>query len=255
MSATRKDYGTRAMDRGPTLELQTADVRRRRQFRARFPLAYAASYLLDGVILALFAATGTVPSWVPIPYTSAGCAGAAVFYALLISGKSERSSDEFLMLPQVCVSLAIMDVFLSVAPRVGFFFLGTIFIVMGFGSLQIRWRATAALWVLTVLTTGLILYSTSQASLLPYSTPAERCLDWIWFGLTLGRTVMLGLIGSEWRMSAHRRKEELKKVLTRLEAKATQLQIVDARNAAMLSAMPDTLLRIDGQGMVLEVRV
>jgi len=251
----KKDCEIRVMDRGPTTELKTADVRRRRQFRARFPLAYAASYLLDGVVLALFAATGTIASWVPVAYTLAGCASAAVFYALLISGKCERSSDEFLMLPQVCVALAIMGVFLCAAPRVGFFFLGTIFIVMGFGSLQIRWRATAALWVITILTTGLILSTGSGVSVLPYSSPAERCLDWIWFGLTLGRTVLLGLIGSDWRESAHRRKEELKKVLARLHAKAIELQIVDARNAAMLSAMPDTLLRIDAQGVVLEVRV
>jgi predicted signal transduction protein with EAL and GGDEF domain/FixJ family two-component response regulator len=43
--------------------------------------------------------------------------------------------------------------------------------------------------------------------------------------------------------------------LMRSFAAQRDLRTADARNAAMLSAIPDTLLRIDGEGRVLEVRV
>ena len=118
------------MDRGPTSDLEALNARRRRRFRARFPLAYAASYLLDGVILALFAVAGTVSYWVALAYTLAGCSSATAFYRLLLVGFREHSSDKFLMLPQLCIALTIMCVFLACAPSVGFFFLGTIFIVI-----------------------------------------------------------------------------------------------------------------------------
>ncbi len=243
------------MHSASTKDLVSADVRRRRRFRARFPLAYAASYFLDGVILALYALAGTVPGWVPVVYSAVGCASAAAFYFLLLSGYGERGSDKFLMVPQVCVALTVMFVFLAYVPRLAYFFLGTIFIVMGFGSLQIRWRATALLWAIAVVVTGLILYTRADGSLPLYGTQAERHLAWVWFVLTLGRLVMLGLIGSGWRSRAYRGKEQLKDVLARLEARTAELQLADARNAAMLSAMPDTLLRIDEGGEVLEVRV
>ena len=53
-----------------------------------------------------------------------------------------------------------------------------------------------------------------------------------------------------WALIGHR-----VRYLLRSFAAQRDLRIADARNAAMLSAMPDTLLRIDAQGIVLEARV
>ncbi|HYB50985.1 MAG TPA: response regulator, partial [Burkholderiaceae bacterium] len=53
-----------------------------------------------------------------------------------------------------------------------------------------------------------------------------------------------------WALLGHRIR-----YLLRSFAAQRDLRVADARNAAMLSAMPDTLLRIDEGGEVLEVRV
>ena len=53
-----------------------------------------------------------------------------------------------------------------------------------------------------------------------------------------------------WALIGHRMR-----YLLRSFAAQRDLRVADARNAAMLSAMPDTLLRIDAQGVVLELRV
>ncbi len=67
------------MNSGPTEEAAAAQLRVRRPFRAWFPLSYVPSYLPDAVILALFAAAGTVAARVPVAYFAVGCTSVAVF--------------------------------------------------------------------------------------------------------------------------------------------------------------------------------
>ena len=174
------------MNPGPTEEAGAAQLRARRHFRAWFPLSYVPSYLADAVILALFAAAGTVAAWVPVAYFAAGCTSAVVFYALIVSGYSERYSDKFMAWPQVCVASAIMFVFLACAPSVGIIFLGTLFIVGVFGSLRFSWRQTGIMWAMVVLASGAFFYTLEDFTLVPYSSPAEKILVWIWFGLMTG---------------------------------------------------------------------
>ncbi|MGA3118790.1 MAG: hypothetical protein ABSF90_30760, partial [Syntrophobacteraceae bacterium] len=220
------------MNREPTKESGAAKLRARRRFRARFPLMSVPSYFVDVVILACLSAAGTESAWVPVVYFAVGCTSAAVFYTLIVSGYSERYSDKFLALPQVCVSTANAFVFLAYAPSVGFLFLGTLFIIGGFGSLNFSWRQAGIVWVATVLGTGAILYTLTDASLVPYSSRAEKILVWIWFGLMLARMTTLGWLGSLLRMSASRRQRKLELALANLASSTTEKEAAETASRA-----------------------
>ena len=124
------------MKRQHEQNLSAGELRRRRSFRAKFPIAYALSYLVDGVFLTLFALAGTVSAWVPSAFVAAGIGSAGVFFYLIMSGYSERFRDRYLTLAQVCASTLILLLFFVYAPSMGFMFLGALFIVSGFGSLS-----------------------------------------------------------------------------------------------------------------------
>jgi len=220
------------MNREPTKESDAAKLRARRHFRARFPLMSVPSYCVDVAVLACLSAAGTTSAWVPVVYFAVGCTSAAVFYALIISGYSERYSDKYMALPQVCVSLANAFVFLAWAPSVGFLFLGTLFIIGGFGSLNFSWRQAGIVWVATVLGTGAILYTLTDASLVPYSSRAEKILVWIWFGLMLARMTTLGWLGSLLRMSASRRQRKLELALANLASSTTEKEAAETASRA-----------------------
>jgi signal transduction histidine kinase len=204
--------------------LESAERRRRRRFRAQFPLAYAASYLMDAAILGALAALGATSIQVAIVFGAVGCASAAAFFLLVRAGIGEEGRDKFLVFPQACLAAVVMLAFLSFAPEVGFLFLGTLFIVMGFGSLQLKWRSTTLLCVGIVIASGSILQRRADATVLPIATSAERLVVWIWFVFTLCRLTALGQIGSAWRSYGARRQRELASTLEQLEVRRQELE-------------------------------
>ncbi|MGA2735172.1 MAG: response regulator [Syntrophobacteraceae bacterium] len=213
------------MNSEPTEEAGAAQDRARRRFRARFPLSYVPSYLVDAVILALFAAAGSVAAWVPVAYFAAGCTSAMVFYALIVSGYSERYADKFMAWPQVCVASATVFVFIACAPSVGIVFLGTLIIIGVFGSLRFSWRQTGIMWAMLVLASSAVPYTLADFSLVPYSSPAEKILVWTWFGLMMARLMALVRLGNMWRTESYLHQKKLELALERLAASTTELEV------------------------------
>jgi signal transduction histidine kinase len=220
------------MNPGPTEEAGAAQLRVLRRFRAWFPLSYLPAYLADAVILALFAGTGTGPAWVSVAYFATGCTEALVFYALIVSGYSERYSDKFMGLPQVCVASATAVVFLACAPSVGVVFLGTLFIVGVFGSWRSSWRQTGIMWSVTVLASCAILYALGDVSLVPYSSPAQKIIVWIWLGLVLARLMALGRLANMLRVRASQHRRELELALARVAESTSEKETAEAASRA-----------------------
>ena len=200
----------------PTID-QRERIRKRRAFRARIVIAYALSYALDGVLLALFAGAHTIPAWVAIAYCTAGFTVSGAFFFVLITGYSERFKDSHLTLWQTFASGAIMLVFMALAPQLELLFLIQLFIVLGFGSLRMSWREALASWTIVVLATGAALYHHSDISWLPQATGTERILVWTYFVLTLARMIGLGLFGSALRVRLAAGNRQLRESEARLK--------------------------------------
>ena len=218
------------MERQQDRNIDAAELRRKRTFRAQFAVGTALSYLIDSVVLALFVLTGAVSARVPGAFVGAGVGSAAIFYYLLKSGYSERFRDQYLAVPQVCVATLILFVFLASAPSTGFVFFGALFIVAGFGSLRLSIRQAGLLFGAMVIGVSIILYFSAVKPFHWYSEQGEIALVSLWFTLTLARLTALGMIGNSFRSALQLRHRALMQANTRLEAIAEEL--ASAKEAA-----------------------
>ena len=189
--------------------LDARELRRRRLYRAKFPIAYALSYLVDGVFLTLFALAGTVSAWVPGVFVATGICIAAVFFHLIKSGYSDRFRDRYLTLAQVFVSTLILLLFFAYTPSVGFIFLGAFFIISGFGSLRLSVRESALIGLVMVGGTGVIFYFSPAESYFLEPSPRHIAIAWSWFAAILIRLSVLGMIGNSLRIAIQARQKEL----------------------------------------------
>jgi len=115
-----------------TAKVRSRRARQRRQIQGMI----ASSYLLDGVILLLYAEAGTVPLNIGAAYVATGLVSVVLYLALSETGFTERFKDHYFVVPQLFVGTAIMLVFTYLAPEVGVMFLCTLFLVVNFGSLR-----------------------------------------------------------------------------------------------------------------------
>jgi signal transduction histidine kinase/HPt (histidine-containing phosphotransfer) domain-containing protein len=198
--------------------------RGRRAFRARFVLAYGISYALDAGLLGLFAALGTVPAWIPVSYGMTGLTLCGLFYFLLATGASEKFRDAYLTSVQTLASSAVMLVFFWLAPQIGALFLSVLFVVAGFGSLRLSWRAALGCYAFILAGTGALLYLMPARSWLPHSSPAELALVWIWYLTILAKLTGLGMVGNMMRAALVKRHRQLNESLGALQSRTEELR-------------------------------
>ncbi len=236
-----------------TTETGQKQLSARRRFRAWFPLATVLSYLADAVILALFAAVGTVAAWVPVAYFAVGCMSGGVFYALTVSGYSERYADKFMAMPQICVASATVFVFLACAPSVGIVFLGTLFIVGAFCSMRFPWRQNCIMWAMAVFASSAFLYTQQDVTLALYSSPAQKIIVWIWFALTLPKLMALGQLGRHWRVTSFEHQKKLELALAHLAESITEKEAAEQASrqlAAIVEGSGDAIISQTLDGVI-----
>ena len=85
-----------------------------RKIGSRMLVAIAASYVLDGLLLAGFAGAGTIGAAIPLAYTATGLIACAAF--LWITARAQKAAaDGSLALSQVLISSAIQLSFAALA--------------------------------------------------------------------------------------------------------------------------------------------
>src|SRR5262245_4389503 len=156
----------------------------------------AASYLLDGIVLFLYARAGTVSPAIGPAFTAAGLLSVAFYLVLSETGFTERFKDHYFVVPQMFISVSIMLVFAYVAPEVGVMFLCTLFLVVNFGSLRATPPQSAAIWTLVALGVAFLFLLTDSPLGMPHDNHLERFATMLVFVLTIGRCMFLGLFSS-----------------------------------------------------------
>ncbi len=168
-------------------------IRQPRRLWLRMLYLIGASYLLDSVLLGLFAMSGALAGWVPLAYAGAALAWCAVFYALMASGLSERFVDGNLTLAKLVSAVALQLAFIVLAPAAALYFVCVLFIVFAFASLRLPLREALAACVGVALALALILARTPAAFHLMHDTALQRVLVGVSIVLTLARCTLLGL--------------------------------------------------------------
>jgi diguanylate cyclase len=223
---------------------------RRRQLRQRMLATIAGSYGVTTCILLLYASVGTTTFQVPLWYACAGTLVWATFFVLFRVRLGERADDWFLTIWQLPASAAIELAFVGMAPEVGFVFLLVLFVVFGYGTLRLSPSKAVITFGATALSLAALLPILPAPLSIPFRTPAERWITALCFILTLGRCVMTGLFGSQYRIQLSERTAELRQLTGTLEQQVAlrtqQLARANEELARLVGEQTDEIKTLQG---------
>jgi len=199
----------------------------------------AASYLVDGLVLLIYAKAGAVPVTISAAYVAAGLLSVAFYLLLSETGFTERLKDHYFVVPQLSISVSIMLAFAYLAPAVGLMFLCSLFLVVNFGSLRSTPAQSAVVW--TFITAGLafLFLLTDKPIGLPHGDQLERFATMLVFMLGIGRCLFVGLFSSSMRQSLYQSGLKLKEAYRRIEELAQLDELTGSFNRRCIMRMLD----------------
>jgi diguanylate cyclase (GGDEF)-like protein len=198
-------------------KLTTEVLARRARQRRQIQSAIGISYVVDAIILLIYAHAGTTSPTIGPAFAICGLVSVTGYILLSESGVTERFSDHYFVVPQSIISVIIMLAFTYIAPQVGVMFLCTLFVVFAFSSLRSTPWQTAVVW--TAMASGLagLFLLTDKPISLPHETYLERFATMTVFILTVGRCMFIGIFSSAMRDSLYRSGLALKEANRRIE--------------------------------------
>jgi diguanylate cyclase (GGDEF)-like protein len=217
----------------------TKALARRAMQRRQIQGLIAASYLVDALVLLIYARADTIPLSVAPTYAATGLTFVALCVMLSELGFNELFEDHYLVAPTSAVSMAIMIAFTYIAPEAGVMFLCTLFTVFAFASLRSTPRQTAMIWIaMSVSLAGLFLLTDRPISM-PQGNYLERLATMLVFVLTIGRCMFIGIFSSSMKQSLYRRGLRLKEAYKRIEELAELDELTGSFNRRCIMRMLD----------------
>jgi len=217
--------------------LSTRTLSRRARQRRQIQAMVATSYLIDALILLLYAHAGSIPTTVAPAYAATTLVAVMVALVFSETGFAERFKDHHFVLPQLCVSVAIMLAFTYVAPQVGGMFLCLLFLVFNFGSLRSTPRQSAIIWTATTLGVAGLFLLTDKPIGLPHGSEPERFATMLMFALTIGRCMFLAMFSSSMRQSLYESGQRLREAYKRIEELAELDELTGSFNRRCIMRM------------------
>jgi diguanylate cyclase len=219
----------------PTAKVLSRRARQRRQIQAMI----AASYLIDAVVLSIYAHAGDIPATIGPAFATCGLVSVTFYLLLSETGFTERFQDHYFVTPQLIISVAIMLAFTYIAPEVGVMFLCTLFVVFNFGSLRSPPRQTAIVWMATAFGLAALFLLTDRPISMPHDTYLERVATMLVFVLTIGRCMFLGMFSSSMRRSLYTNGLKLREAYKRIEELAELDELTGSFNRRCIMRMLD----------------
>jgi diguanylate cyclase len=176
----------------------------------RVILAVALSYVIDGILLTGFAITGAVNLVVPLAYTAIGLLYSAIVLLLRTWTIKHRRDDSEFALTEAIAASFIQLLFAALVPQMAFYFFSVMFVVFGCASLGLSKRQSAIAWIGVAGAAAIVMSALNARISIPQDTPVERGLVWLCFVATLGRCVLLGVLGRTLRLRLHDRRRQLR---------------------------------------------
>ena len=223
-----------------TRPLQTAKaLSRRARQRRQIQAMIAGSYLVDALILMIYAKAGTIPEAIGPAYAACGLASVIGYLVLSETGFTERFRDHYFVAPQLIVAMAMVLAFTYLAPEVGVMFLCTLFVVFNFSSLRSTPGQTAMLWTAMAIGLAGLFLLTDKPISMPHGTQLERCATMSVFVLTIGRCMFLGIFSSTMRQSLYKSGLKLREAYKRIEELAELDELTGSFNRRCIMRMLD----------------
>jgi diguanylate cyclase (GGDEF)-like protein len=203
--------------RGAGPRPSASTLARRAKQRRQIQVMIGASYLIDALILQVYAYAGTIPVTIGPAYAACGLASVAFYLVLSETGFTERLKDHYFLVPQLIISMAILLAFAYIAPQVGVLFLCELFLAFGFGALRATPPQTALVWTILALGLAGLFLLTDRPIAMPHHGPIERFATMSVFVLSIGRCMFLGIFSSSMRQSFYQRGLKLREAYRRIE--------------------------------------
>jgi diguanylate cyclase (GGDEF)-like protein len=229
---------------GIDLQASPKTLARRAAQRRSTYLAQGVSYLIDGVILALYWHVGTTTLAVPVVYLICGMTTTAIMLGLSEIHFNDRFKDHYLTVPQNLLGMTVLLGAIYLAPEVGFYFIYILFIVLSFGALRMSARQTALVWTYSTVGLAVLLLVSDKAIAMPLSTWPERALLLACVVTALGRCASTGLYGSSMREALYKRGNELREAYARIEELAQLDELTGLLNRrTIMKCLDEELVR------------
>jgi diguanylate cyclase (GGDEF)-like protein len=223
---------------GPTKPTAEALLRRARQ-RREIQGMIGISYVIDAIVLLVYAHAGTIPATIGPAFAVCGLISVAGNILLSEIGVNERFRDHYCVTQQAIASMSIMLAFIYIAPEVGVMFLCTLFVVFNFSSLRSTPLQTAVVWTAMALGLAWLFLLTDKPISIPHGTFLERFATMTVFILTIGRCMFLGIFSSTMRQTLYKNGLELKKAYRRIEELAALDELTGSFNRRCIMQMLD----------------
>ncbi len=204
--------------------------------RLLWAAATASSYAVDTLFLGLFAATGTIPGFLPVDYGAAAALICGATVAVTATGLNLRARDPSLTAPLMALAVLLQLAVVGIAPQIAFPFLANLFTVFAFGMIWMSLRQSLAVWTLGALAIGVLFYAVGERLSLPVATAQERVLVWLYFSLVLGRCVVLSVQASALRRRLADGRTKLAESLEQMQQLASHDDLTRSLNRRSLMA-------------------
>jgi len=204
--------------------------RSRRLYRALLVCGIGVSYLIDSILLGLFALAGTIEGRIVGLYAAAGLGHVVLFSLIHWFADLERREDPQLITWQMGYAVLVQILGMSLVPQLAPVFIGTLYIVFAFGGLRIELRTALFFWFLAFVGVVIVLALPVHRSLgIVSPSRVEVVLLCLSFAMIALRTTLLGYYGTAMRMRLH----QVNSALGRAKHDAELLAASDSLTGAM----------------------
>jgi len=210
----------------------------------------AASYALDALFLAAFAALGTIPAVVAAGYAAGGAAIVAGTQLVTRLGWNLRARDPSLIGPLVILAVALHLAVVAAAPQIAFPFLANVFTVFAFAMLWLSVRDSLVIWTLGTAGLGALFAAVGERLAVPTASRAEIWLVWAFFALILGRFMILSINANALRVRLAESRGRLADTLEQVKALASHDELTRALNRrALMASLARERVRAERSGV------
>lgn len=211
-------------------------------------------YLINGVVLMLFVAAGTV-EWPPVVgFTAAGLLVGAAWTQIFRRGWSLGFKDPLLPMSLSFSHQVLQLLGMLVMPQLGFAFLLLLFLVFISLAMRVtRLQATTACAVICV-GAGLVLGLSGEPVRIPDRTPVEQWLSWGFVTLTLWQCIWLGNYNGSITARLKKRRRELAALTAKVNHLAHHDELTGLLNRrSLLAIVAEEQRRSDRTGAPLTI--
>ncbi len=217
---------------------------RRIPHRRHILMMLALSYVIDTVVLLIYAYAGTTPVTTGPLYLITGLLIVACFTLLPDTGVNDRVKDHYLVVQQMAASITLMLGFTYIAPEVGSVFLCSLFVVFAFGSLRSTPWQNAISWTLMTLGLAYLFLVTDKPIGMPHGSLIERFATLLMFVADVGKCMFVGMFSSALRESFYNQGVRLREAYKRIEELAELDELTGSHNRrSIMKALDEEIER------------